>query len=245
MFGPNLKGAFQISPPKIGQFVSNCRKGYKFQILLAFFCLKVSWLNQKTITEVSFCDTKGPCKHNAKTECCFPNQPPENWAISLECVNRVQISNLIGFFVWKVNCLKQSFSQQLYFVTLKGCGMCWPKLKAAFQVSAPKIGKFLWRRRIGSKFQILLLSFLWNVSWLNQKPSQEFHFTTLKGSANIGPKLNASFQIKPLKIGPFISSWQIGSKFEILLVCFFWKVTCLKQSFSEDFYFVTLKGMES
>ena len=181
MFGPNLKGAFQISPPKIGQFVSNCRKGYKFQILLAFFCLKVSWLNQKAITGVWFCNTKGPCKHYGKTECCFRNQPPENLAISLECVNRVQISNLIGFFVWKVNCLKQSFSQQLYFVTLKGCGMCWPKLKAGFQVSAPKIGKFLWRRRIGSKFQILLLSFLWNVSWLNQKTFPRVSFYDTEG----------------------------------------------------------------
>ena len=78
MFGPKLKAAFRISPPKIGQFVLSCWKGYKFQILLLSFVWQVSWLNEKTFTGVSFCDTEGPCKHWAKTECCFPNQPPIN-----------------------------------------------------------------------------------------------------------------------------------------------------------------------
>ena len=199
MFGPNLKGAFQISPPKIGQFVSNCRKGYKFQILLAFFCLKVSWLNQKTITDVSFCDTKGPCKHWAKTECCFPNQPTKNWSICFQLPKRLQISNFIGFFVWKVSCLKQSFSEQFYFVTLKGCGMCWPKLKAGFQISPSKIGKFLSSRRIGSKSRILLLSFLWKVNWLSQKTLTGVSFCDTEGSWNVWAKPERSFPNQPTK----------------------------------------------
>ena len=193
------EGSFPNQPTKNWSICSNCQKGYKFQILLAFFCLKVSWLNQKTITEVSFCDTKGPCKHWAKTECFFPKQPPQNWPVCLECVNRVQISNFIGFFVWKVSALKQSFSQQFYFVTLKGCGMCWPKLKAAFQISPPKIGKFLSSRRIGSKSRILLLSFLWKVNWLSQKTLTGVSFCDTEGSWNVWAKPERSFPNQPTK----------------------------------------------
>ena len=199
MFGPKQKGAFQISPPKIGQFVSNYRKGYKFQILLAFFCLKVSWLNQKTITEVSFCDTKGPCKHWAKTECFFPNQPPQNWPVCLECVNRVQISNFIGFSVWKISWLKQSFSEQFYFVTLKGWGMCWPNLTAAFQISLPKISKFLSSSQIGSKFQILLLPFLWKVNCLSHKTFKGVSFWDTEGSWNVWAKPARRLSNQPTK----------------------------------------------
>ena len=160
MFEPNLKAAFQISPPKIGQFLSSRQRGSKFQILLLSFVWKVNWLSQKTFTGVSFCDTKGSWNVWAKTECCFPNHPPQNWSISLEHASRVQISNFIGFFVRKGSSLKESFPQEFFFVTLKGCGMCWPKLKVAFQISPPKIGKFLSSRRRGSKFQILLLYFV-------------------------------------------------------------------------------------
>ena len=141
--GQTWKQLSKSAHRKIGQFVSNCRKGYKFHIWFALFVWKVSWLNQKTSAGVWFCDTIGPCKRWGKTECCFPNQPPQNWAISFECLNRVQISNFIGFYVWNLSSLKESFSQQFYLITLKGCGMCWPKLKAPFEMSPPKIGKFL------------------------------------------------------------------------------------------------------
>ena len=214
MCWPKLKAAFQISPPKIGKFLSSRWIGSKSQILLLSFLWKVNWLSQKTLRRVSFfdtegswnvwakpessfpnqptknwsicfelpkrlqisyficfvclkgklaepenlykssfCDTKGPCKHWAKTECCFPNQPPQIWSISLECVNRVQISNFIGFFVWKVISLRQSFPQEFYFVTLKGCRMCLPKLNAAFQISPLKVGQFVLSRQVGSSFK--------------------------------------------------------------------------------------------
>ena len=152
MFGPNLKAAFQISPPKIGKFLSSRWRGSKFQILLLSFVWKVNWLSQKTLRRVSFFDTEGSWNVWAKPESSFPNQPPQNWSISLEHASRVQISNFIGFFVWKLSSLNESFAQGFFFVTLKGCRMCWPKLKAAFQISAPKIGKFLSSRRRGSKF---------------------------------------------------------------------------------------------
>ena len=48
---------------------------------------------------------------------------------------------------------------------------------------------------------------------------------TLKNSAKFGPKLNPAFQISPEKIGQFVSSRQIGSKFQILLLSFVWKVS--------------------
>ena len=146
----------QLSKSTHQKFVNlfpTAEKATNFLFYLLSFAWKVSWLIQKIFTGVSFCDTKGPCKHWAKTECCFPNQPPQNWSISLECVNRVQISNFIGFFVWKVISLRQSFPQEFYFVTLKGCRMCLPKLNAAFQISPLKVGKFVLSRQVGSSFK--------------------------------------------------------------------------------------------
>ena len=96
-------------------------------------------------------------------------------------------------------------------MTLKGNGMLGPNLKAAFQISPPKIGQFLSSRQRGSKFQILLLSFVWKVN------SQEFHFVTLKGLGMFGPKLSAAFQIIHPKIGQFLWSMPVGSKYQILL----------------------------
>ena len=101
---------------KIGQFVSSCRKGYKFHILLLSFVWKVSWLNQKTFTGVSFCDSEGPCKHWAKTKCCFPNQPPKNWSICFELTNKVQIWHFIGMF-----CLKHKLIEAKPFTRLLFC----------------------------------------------------------------------------------------------------------------------------
>ena len=199
MCWPKLKAAFQISPTKIGKFLSSRRRGSKFKILLLSFAWKVNWLSQKTFTGVSFCHTEGSWNVCAKTECCFPNQPSQNWSISLEDATRVQISNFIEFFVWKVSSLKESFPQEFFFVTLKGCGMCWPKLKAAFQISRPKIGKFLSSRQRGSKFQILLLYFVWKVNWLSQKTFTGVSFCDTKGSWNVWAKPESSFPNQPTK----------------------------------------------
>ena len=114
MFGPNLKAAFQISPPKIGKFLSSRWRGSKFQILLLSFVWKVNWLSQKTLRRVSFFDTEGSWNVWAKPESSFPNQPPQNWSISLEHASRVQISNFIGFFVWKLSSLNESFAQGFF-----------------------------------------------------------------------------------------------------------------------------------
>ena len=137
------ESSFRNQPTKNWSICFELPKRLQISYLICFVCLKGKLAEPKNLYKSSFCDTKGPCKHWAKTECCFPNQPPQNWAISFECLNRVQISNFIGFYVWKVSSLKESFSQQFYLITLKGCGMCWPKLKAPFEMSPPKIGKFL------------------------------------------------------------------------------------------------------
>ena len=168
MFRPKLKPAFQINPPKVGQFVLGCPKGYKFHHFLLSFVWEVSWLNQKTFTGVSFCDTEGPCKHWAKIECCFPNQPPKNWSIRFKLPEKVKISYLIAFFVWKVNDFNQTLSQEFCLVTLKGSGTLGPKLNAAFQIRQPKIGQLVWSGWIGSKFRILLLSFVGKVNYFHR-----------------------------------------------------------------------------
>ena len=167
MFGPNLKAAFQISPPKIGQFVSSYRKGYKFHIWFALFVWKVSWLNQKTSTRV-------------------------------------------------------------HFVTLKGHANIGPKLKAAFQMSPPKIGKFLSSRRMGSKFQILLLSFLWKVNWVRRKTLRRVSFCDNERLWNVWVKPESSFPNQPTK--NWSICFELPKRLQIsYLICF----VCLKGKLAE------------
>ena len=132
MCWPKLKAAFQISPTKIGKFLSSRRRGSKFQILLLSFAWKVNWLSQKTFTGVSFCHTEGSWNVCAKTECCFPNQPSQNWSISLEDATRVQISNFIEFFVWKVSSLKESFPLEFFFCDTEGLRNVLAKTESSF-----------------------------------------------------------------------------------------------------------------
>ena len=76
---------------------------------------------------------------------------------------------------------------------LKGCGMFGPNLKEGFQISSPKIGKFLSSRRIWSKYQILLLSFLCKVNCLSQNSFTGVSFGDTEGSWNVWAKPESSF----------------------------------------------------
>ena len=56
----------------------------------------------------------------------------------------------------------------MYLVTLKGHANFGLKLNFVLQISPPKIGQFLFSGRNVPTFQILLLSFVWKVNYLNQ-----------------------------------------------------------------------------
>ena len=124
---------------------------------------------------------------------------------------------LLFSFLWKVNYLKRH-------------AKFGPKLNPAFQINPPKIGQFVSSVRKGSQFQILLLSFLWKVSCLKQKAFTGFFF---EGPCNVWSKIELCYPNKPKKIGKFVSSGQKGSKFQILILSFVWRVNCLNQKHSE------------
>ena len=137
--------------------------------------------------------------------------------------------------------------QEFYFVTLtlKSHANFGITLNAAFIISLSKIGQFLLTWWKGSKFHILLLSFVRKENWLNQKPSQEFYFVTLKNHANFGITLNAAFHISPppkKKIGQFLLTGRKGSKFEILFLCLVWKVNYLNQKTLTGVFFCDTEG---
>ena len=52
---------------------------------------------------------------------------------------------------------------------------------------------------------------------------------TMKDHAKFGPKHNPAFQMISKKNGQFLSSFRKGSKFQIWLLSFVWKVNCLNQ----------------
>ena len=116
-------------------------------------------------------------------------------------------------FDWRVNGLTKKHSEELYFVTLKGHKKFGTKLSCAFQISSNKIGQFVSSGRKGSKFQILLLSFLWRVNYLNQKDSREFYFVTLKSHEKLGPKLSFAFQISAKRIGKLFPACEKSPNF--------------------------------
>ena len=160
-FGIKLNAAFQISPPKIGQFLSSGRKGSKFHILLLSFVRNINCLNEKTFTGNVFGDTEGPCELWAKTEFCSSNKPPKNWSISFQREKRSHISDFIAFFCMESKLLEpdnllfpkrdkcpnfrfyffvlsekqitwtRQPSQEFYFVTLKSHANFEPKLNSA------------------------------------------------------------------------------------------------------------------
>ena len=64
----------------------------------------------------------------------------------------------------------------------------------------------------------------------------------MKGHGKFGQKLNPAFQISPKQISQFVWSGWKGSKLQMLLLSFVWKVNSFNQKPSQEFYFVTLKG---
>ena len=161
--------------------------------LIAFFCQKSKLFELKIFTGVLFCDTEAPCKLWAKTECCFPNKHPQNFSICSERAKRIQTSDFISFFCLKSklpeqNDLHMSFTLR-HGRTMQSLGQNWILLSKSAQ---KRFDKFVSSGRKVSKFQILLVSFMWKVNCLNQKV-----FVTEKSHGKFGSKLNPAFQISP------------------------------------------------
>ena len=119
-FGQNWMLLSKSGPPNIGQFVSGCRKGFKFYIVLVSFVWKVNCLNQKIFAGVLFSGTEGFWKVWAKTEYCFPNQPLQNWSICFEVPERLQILYCIAFFCLKGKLLEPKSLGRVLFSDTEG-----------------------------------------------------------------------------------------------------------------------------
>ena len=135
--------------------------------------------------------------------------------------------------------------QEFYFValTLKSHANLGITLNAALLISLPKIGQFLLTGWKGSKFEILLLSFVWKENWLNQKTITGVLFCDTEKPCKLWDNTECCFPSKPLKIGQFLLTGQKGSKFEILFLCLVWKVNYLNQKTLTGVLFCDTKGL--
>ena len=140
-----------MKTPKIGQFLSSFQKEPTFQILLIPFVSKVSCLNHKTFPGVLFCGNQGPCQVWAKTESCFPNQPPKNWSICFKRAKRVPISDFIAFFPLKSKLPEAKSLHRSFF--LKGHATFGPKLSCAIQISQKKLVNLFRAGKKGPNFR--------------------------------------------------------------------------------------------
>ena len=88
--------------------------------------------------------------------------------------------------------------QEFYFVTLtlKSHANFGITLNAAFHISLP-IGQFLLTRWKGSKFEILLLSFVWKENWLNQKTITGVLFCDTEEPCKLWDNTECCFPYKP------------------------------------------------
>ena len=137
-FGPKLNANFQIIPTKIGQFVSTCQKGYKFQILLVSFVSKVHSLNQKLSHKFYLVTLKGCGKFGPKLNANFQISLPKIGQILLTCRKGYKFQILLVSFVSKVHYFNQKLLQVFYLVTLKSCGKFGPKRNANLQITPSK-----------------------------------------------------------------------------------------------------------
>ena len=98
--------------------------------------------------------------------------------------------------------------QEFYFVTLtlKSHANFGITLNAAFHISLPKIGQFLLTWWKGSKFEILLLSFVWKENWLNQKTITGVLFCDTEEPCKLWDNTECCFPYKP----PPKKNWSIS-----------------------------------
>ena len=143
------------SPKLVNFFLTGAGVTVKNLNFLGLIFGKGKLLNEKLLQKLSFSDTEGPWKVWAKWIVLSHFFPPK--------IGEFLSSGPEGgiFKPW----------QEFYFVTLtlKSHANFGITLNAAFHISLPKIGQFLLTRWKGSKFEILLLSFVWKENWLNQK----------------------------------------------------------------------------
>lgn len=118
-------------------------------------------------------------------------------------------------------CVKEEFLQWktntgLSRYDTEGPCKVWSKTESCFSNESPlpsplkkRIGQFVLSAQKGSKFDILWLSFVWMVNFLNQKPSQEFYFVALNVQGKFGPQLSRAFYISQKKL---LNFFQVGEK---------------------------------
>ena len=122
-FGLKPNAAFQISTPKIFQFVPRGQKEYKCQILFPSFVWKVNCLSKMTFTRVLLCDTEGLCKVWGQNWILLPKSAQKRFDQFVSSGRKVsKFLILLVSFMWKVNCLNQKVWQEFHFVTEKSHG---------------------------------------------------------------------------------------------------------------------------
>ena len=239
-FGLLLNPAFQISPPKIGQFVSSKQKGSKFNILLLFLLWKVNSYNQKPSLEFYFVTWKVW----AKIESCFANKTKKEIGQFLSSGlkgSKFHISFLS--ILWKVNCLNQKTFTGVLLCNTEGPCKVWSKIELCFPNKPPKKCSIYFERAKRVQISNFLAFFCLKSKLPEPKIFRGVLFGDAKDPCKVCAKIGLCFPNKPQK--NWLICFQRAKRVQILdFIAFFfvWRVNGLNQKNSEQFYFVTLKS---
>ena len=113
-------------------------------------------------------------------------------------------------------------------MTLKGHANFQPKLNPAFQICLKKICYLFPAGKKGSKFHILLLSFVWKVNCLNEKTLTKVLFCDTEGPCKLSAKTESCFPNMLKKNLPFVSTRRKRVQISYFIAFF-----CLKSKLPE------------
>ena len=127
--------------------------------------------------------------------------PPEkkNWSICFKCPKRVQIWYFMAFFCVNGKFLEPETFTGVLFCGIECPGKVWATIESCILYLPKKIAQFFSSGRKGSKFHILLLSFVWKVNVLNQKSFAGVLFCDTEGPCKVWAKIESCFPNQPKK----------------------------------------------
>ena len=148
-FGEKLNRGFQFSLLK--KFTGVGEK-VKISNFIAYFFLKVKWVEPETFTGVSCLDAKWLWKVWGKTEWCFRVRPSEKLENLFGVGDKGKISNFIGCLFVKGKLVEPETFTGVYCPDNEGLWKVWGKTESWFPIEPPKnLENFF---RVGEKVKI-------------------------------------------------------------------------------------------
>ena len=188
---------FPIEPPKNSENFFGVGEKGKISNSIAYFFLKVKWVEPETFTGVSYLDTEGLWKVWGKTEWCFPIQPPEKLENFFGVGEKGKISNSIGYFFLKGKRVEPETFAGVSCPDNEGIWKVWGKTESCFPIEPPEnLENFF---GVGEKGKISnsIGYFFLKVKWVEPETFTGVFCSDNEGLWKVWGKTESCFPIEP------------------------------------------------